>query len=413
MKTAMDKRKRVGYQSALLVSLGVIIGSFVCSVLFWWAGYEELGALLLAVSVVGLVSRLWGFYALKNVEVTVFARKDTISVGQSVPVRYTIHNKKAIPLVWLELCQDVPVRDCLVPDDTFQRRTFSQEEAEHTGRKEAYMRRMPFVRGWSELEWETVWTGACRGVYRPQDFVLRSGDGFGLTQSIGEAAGKGGRVMVVWPKIIPVETGAFLRQVWSGSTGRAGWSEDPTVMKGIRAYQPGDPWKRMDWRMAARTDELMVRQYDTITPLSILFILDAASLEDREGGISLLASLILELERSGVECGLALPSAGGNPPRVFQPEDPAVTAEQCLFALSEFSAENVGKRFDERAILACGITAGQIWIMSGSAGRISCPELAGKLHEYGVRLLTEVREPGIPAAAEYTFSELRRKEARP
>ncbi len=412
MKT-MNKRKRVGYQSALLVSVGAIVGSFGCSILAWWAGLGELGLLLLAVAAIGLVSRLWGFYALKHVEVTVTAGRETISAGQSVPVRYTICNRKAVPLVWLELCQDVPVRGCLVPDETFRLSTFSQEEAEHAGRREAYMRRMSFVMGWSELEWDTVWTGVRRGVYRPQNFVLRSGDGFGLTQSIGEAEGDRGRVMVVWPRIVPVDTGPFLRNVWSGSSEKAGWSEDPTVIKGIRAYQPGDPWKRIDWRVAARTDELMVRQFDTLTPLSILFILDAASLEDVEEGISLLASLILVLEQRGVECGLALPAAGETPPRVLRPEDPAVTKEQCLFALAEFSAEDAGNKFDERAIMACSMTAGQIWVMAGSAGRMSCPELGNRLSERGVRLVTEVREPGISAAGEYTFSQLRRKEARP
>lgn len=413
MQTVMNNRKRVGYQSALLVSAGAIGISFGGSILAWWAGFGELGFLLLAVGVIGLVSRLWGFYALRHVEVTVAPRRETISAGQSVSVRYTIQNRKALPLVWLELCHDVPVRGCLVPDDTFRLSTFTPEEAEYSGRKEAYMRRMSFVKGWSEQEWETVWTGVRRGVYRPQDFILRSGDGFGLTQSIGEAEGSGGRMMVVWPRIVSVETGPFLRNIWSGSSEKAGWSEDPSVVKGIHAYQPGDPWKRIDWRVAARTDELMVRQFDTVTPLNILFILDAASLEDREEGISVLASLILSLSRHGVACGLALPSAGGRLALVLCPEDPAVTMEQCLFALTEFDAEEAGKRFDERAIMASSITAGQIWMIAGSAARISCPELANRLSRRGVRLITEVREPGFLATAEYTLSQLRRKEARP
>lgn len=373
----------------------------------------EIAILMTALAAIGLVSRLWGSYALKGVEVTISARRETISAGQNVSVRYTISNKKAVPLVWLELCQDVPERGCLVPDDSFRLRTFSDEEAEHTGRKSAYMRRMSFLMGWSELEWETVWTGACRGVYRFPGLVLRSGDGFGLSQTVGGIESRGDRLIVVWPKIVPVETAPFLRYVWSGRAGRAGWSEDPSVMKGIRTYQPGDPWKRIDWRVAARTDELMVRQFDTVTPLSILFILDAASMEDREEGISLLASLILELEQKGVECGLALPAAGKRPPLLLRPDDPAVTASQCLFALAEFSAETAGKNFDERGIMACSAAAGQVWIMAGGAGRISCPGLAGRLSEDGLRLLSEIREPGLSVVQEHTFREIHRREVRP
>lgn len=408
----MDKKKRVGFQSSLLASTWVIAGAFAASLLAWLVDATGTAVLLMAASAAGLASRLWGFYALKDVDLSVQADHETLSVGQSVALHYSLCNNKSLPLIWMELCQDVPVRDCLVPDSSFQLRTFSEEETAFTGQKSAYMRRFSFFMGWSELSWDTVWTGERRGVYRPSAFVLRSGDGFGLTQSTGQVPGLSDRVLVVWPKIVPVETWPFLRHVWSGSAGKAGWSEDPTVTKGIRAYQPGDPWKRIDWRTAARTDELMVRQFDTVTPLSVLFILDSTSLEDAEEGISLLASLILALERSGVECGLALPATKQRAPLLFRPEDPAVTAAQCLFALSEFDAETATSRFDDTAVMACAAGTGQVWIMAGSARRMNCPELAGKLSESGVRLLAEQREPGVTMTKDYTFREIRPKEVR-
>lgn len=404
-------RKRIGFQSALLVSVGVIAAAFLGAIAAWWVGEDGLGVLLMAVAVTGLVSRLWGLYALRGMEVTAAAERETLSVGQRVTVRYTLKNNKWLPLVWVELCQDVPPRDCLVPDDTFVRKEFSDEEAQHTGRKRAYLARFSFVMGWSELSWDTVWTGEHRGVYRPQDIVLRSGDGFGLTQSSGEVSGLAGRTLVVWPRIVPVEIWPFLRHVWSGTTGRAGWSEDPTVMRGERAYQPGDPWKRIDWRTAARTDELMVRQFDTVTPLSVLFILDALPMRDPEEGISITASLIRALTHSGIDCGLALPATGASAPLLLRPEDPAVTEAQCLYALAAFEAESVTDRFDERAIMSAAAGTGQVWIVSEGAGSMSCPGLAGRLSESGVRLLAARRESGAAMTKTYTFDELRRREA--
>ena len=147
----MDKKKRVGFQSSLLVSTGVIVGAFCASLLAWWVDAAGVAVLLMASAAAGLVSRLWGFYALKNVEVSVQAERETISAGRSVTIHYTLHNDKALPLVWMELCQDVPMRGCLVPDGSFQLRTFSEEEAAYTGRKDAYMRRFSFFMGWSEL----------------------------------------------------------------------------------------------------------------------------------------------------------------------------------------------------------------------------------------------------------------------
>ncbi len=403
----MSKKKQVGFQSALLVSVGVIAGSFAASLLAWFLDETALAVLLMAVSAAGLVSRLWGLGALKKVELRVEAESECISVGQELRLRYTLRNNKALPLLWMELCQDVPVRDCLKPDGSFQRRSFSGEEAAYCGQTEAYMRRLSFVTGWSELQWDTVWTGERRGVYRPRDFVLRSGDGFGLTQSAATVSGLKDRVLVVWPRLQAVRTDAFLRHVWTGSTGKMGWSEDPTVMKGIRAYQPGDPWKRIDWRQAARTDELMVRQFDTVTPLTILFILDSASMEDAEEAISLVASLLLSLSRGGVACGLALPATGAKGPLLLRPEDPAVTAEQCLFALAEFEAETATARFDGAGLMSVCAEGAQTWLVAGSAGSVSDPELSARLGASGARLLAERREPGVPMAREYSFREVR------
>ena len=407
----MGGKRQIGFQSALLVSWGVVIGAFVCAVLAWRIGLAGAGVLLMAVSITGLVSRLWGLRALGEMEVAVVPERETLSVGQDVTVRYTIKNNKALPLIWLELLQDVPVRDCLTPDESFVLREFPEEEAANTGRARAYIRRLSFVMSYSALEWETVWTGAHRGVYLPQNIVLRSGDGFGLTQSSGEVSGLEGRRIVVWPKLIRVETWPFLRHVWTGTTGKAGWSEDPTVMLGERAYQPGDPWKRIDWRAAARTDELMVRQFDTVTPLSVLFILDAAALEDVEEGISVTASLIHMLCYSGIDCGLALPATENRSSLLLRPEDPSVTEAGCLYALAAFEAESATTRYDERAIMSAAAETGQVWIVSEGARSMRCPELAGRLSESGVRLLAAKKEDGARMTKVYTFDEIRRKEA--
>ena len=249
-------------------------------------------------------------------------------------------------------------------------------------------------------------TAAC-----PQNIVLRSGDGFGLTQSTGEVSGLEGRMIVVWPRIVPVETWPFLRHVWTGATGKAGWSEDPTVMLGEHPYQPWDSWKRIDWRAAARTDELMVRQFDTVTPLSVLFILDAAALADPEEGISVTASLIHALCAAGIDCGLALPATEHFAPLVLRPEDPAVTEEGCLYALASFEAESASDRFNDRAVMSAAAETGQVWIVSESARGMHTAQLAARLSESGVRLLAARREDGVSMTKTYTFDEIRRKEA--
>lgn len=408
MTRTMDK-KRLGFQSALLVSVGVIAGSFGASLLAWWVRADAVAVLLLTVSAVGLVSRLWGMHALKRVETELRAERETLSVGQSIRLHYSVTNNKALPLIWLELCQDVPRRDCVTPGEGFERLRFSEEEAAFTGRDEVYLRRFSFLTAFKKIEWDCLWTGQRRGVYRPGKLLLRSGDGFGLTQTVGETVGFGEKLLVVWPRIVPVKTQAFLRNIWTGRTGRAGWVEDPSVLRGERAYQPGDPWKRIDWRSAARTDELYVRQYETLQPMSVLFILDSASLDDPEEGISLTASLIRHLSLEGIRCGLALPQTDTAPTLLLRPDDPAVTAERCLFALADFDAETARPdAFDRRALVSAAPEAGQLWILGQKLRPLRGGQTAQALSRSGLRFLCREPEPGA-----LSFLDVLGKEAAP
>lgn len=401
-----DDKRRLGFDSALLVSRYVIAGAFVLSLLSWWGGLDAVAALLLTAAVVGLVSRLWGDGALRRVDVSVSCGDGPLSVGRSVTLRYTLENKKLLPLVWLELCQDIPARGCMEPEGGFVREEYSAEEREYTGRGGAYVRRFSFLMGWRSVEWECSWRGVHRGVYRPGAMLLRSGDGFGLTQSTRESAALDGRVFAVWPEIVAVDPTPLLRDIWSGETGRAGWVEDPGVLRGERLYQPGDPWKRIDWRTAARTDELFVRQYETIRPQSILFILDSATLADAEEGISLLASLILELDARGVACSLALPRTAGGPMRLLRASDAAVSVAELMFALSDFDAQTAAAgAFDVQTLVSAAAGAGRVYLIGQEKTALAAGKLAGVLRPGGVRYLCAESGGGL------CFDELRRKEA--
>ena len=43
-----------------------------------------------------------------------------------------------------------------------------------------------------------------------------------------------------------------------------------------RAYQPGDELRYLDWRMLARSDRLLVKQYEEETNLRAMIVLDAS-----------------------------------------------------------------------------------------------------------------------------------------
>ncbi len=92
--------------------------------------------------------------------------------------------------------------------------------------------------------------------------------------------------------------------------------------------------------MAARGGGLQVKLYETIQPRMVHFLLDAASLLQKDAGvleeaISLVASLIVKLESSGIHCGLSLPATDLQDEINLYPNE-QTTKDSLLFCLARF-----------------------------------------------------------------------------
>jgi len=82
----------------------------------------------------------------------------------------------------------------------------------------------------------------------------------------------------------------------------------------IRRYEPGDPYKRIEWHATAKTNRLMVRELNAETQLNVMVLLDSsASMAYGEAGRTKLdyaaravASLVSYLSRRGDFVGLTL-----------------------------------------------------------------------------------------------------------
>jgi len=387
--------------SSLITSPFIIAASFVGSILINWAGLTWPTIFLFSVFFVGLTARLWGFFALRRINVSISGNSLTMMIGDSAELTYTVENNKLLPLTWMELCIDAPVNGCVSPDSGFSLFSCQEEQMEEEVYRELYRRRILFLMSFQSISWGTVWMARRRGVYEASKVSLRSGDGFGLTRSMQDIT-TDAILFIVWPKIVPVDTAPFFRNVWQGSAGRRGHVEDPTVLHGLRDYIPGDMWKRIDWRMAARTDELMVRKFETILPSTIHFVLDIASFPDTSGddceleeSISVIASLILELSAAGIKCGLSLPRGKGFPTVDISPEDPSTDARDLLNSLAALNAGDAVGGFDEGFIESLSRTVGQVWFVAYSGLSISCPDLVEKMEPGGFfALCYDTGDPG-------------------
>lgn len=302
------------------------------------------------------VSYFWGKFSENNITVDLTAPSYRVYPEQDVVMQYTLKNDKFLPLLWLEWFQPYPPNNCFdIPED-FEvcDLTYSVPEIKIVP---MLCKGFSFLKWYSTINWTSNFHAARRGVYVPDTIEIHTGDGFGLSARRREFNIPSAPVFVVYPKRVEVSTDAFFKNSWSASTGSHGIIEDVTVLRGTRDYSQNDSFKRINWRLAARSDELSVNVYDMIAPRSVYFFIDTASFfevsEDNaafEETLSVVGSLVSELFELEMTVAVYLPNrADGTSQSV---ELDATSAEDCLLALALCDCNDADAQFSRQGMAA-------------------------------------------------------------
>ena len=295
--------------SSLLVSWGCLgllaLGVFMSLRL----GAAVPGGICLFFLLMGLACRFWSARATEHLTLRMVCPRTRLFPGQETTIVYEVSNDKLLPLVWLELSQNGADKDCLQPDEAFERYAAPYE----TDRENPtlFLRQsFSFIGSFQTLRVESQWTAMRRGMYTIDRLVARSGDGFGLAQKESTLPSAEMPMIAVYPKAVDVDLSMFLRPQWDTNVGNRGWMEDNTVLKGNREYSPGDNWKHINWRMAAREQGTPINLYETIQPHAMRFVLDGESFcnheEELEGALEVLSAILIGLNNAGIGCSLSV-----------------------------------------------------------------------------------------------------------
>jgi uncharacterized protein (DUF58 family) len=99
-------------------------------------------------------------------------------------------------------------------------------------------------------------------------------------------------------------------------SGQATQGESPVTRRaeggefdGVRAYQRGDTLRRIVWKKAARTGELVSRDSQSNAQQELWLDYQAAALPDAERRLSRLAAWVLAAEQAGIAHGMRLPGS--------------------------------------------------------------------------------------------------------
>lgn len=307
----MERKARMGQGSSLLVTPGALVLFGVGLFFAVRLNSPVMAGLFLFFLLLGLAAQWWAARAIRGVSIHMECPRPRLFPGQQTTITYQIENDKALPLLWLELSQNAPERDCLVPEEEFEPYLLPGEE---DSVPRPFLRQsFSFVGSYQTLVLESTWTAQRRGIYPIDQLTARSGDGFGLVQREQPLPGARYSVLAVYPRPVEVELSLFLQPQWDCAAGRRGYLEDNTVLRGSREYQPGDNWKHINWRMAAREQGLPLNLYQTIQPRGMTFLLDGESFagreEELERALEILASVLTGVAAGGAECALVLPQS--------------------------------------------------------------------------------------------------------
>lgn len=113
---------------------------------------------------------------------------------------------------------------------------------------------------------------------------------------------------MVYPK--PEENAPPLPPAAGGDGDTVGMASSGDDFAGVRPYQPGDAQKLIAWRLAARSDDLSVKQFEAAGGGELMLDFDALPPSmDLEARLSRLARWVLDADAAHMRYGVRLPDA--------------------------------------------------------------------------------------------------------
>jgi len=244
--------------------------------------------LLYALFGIYFVGRFWARRSVAAVQLH-RRHEQRVFLGESLPIQVDVHNRGWLPVLWLQISDGVPAE--INPGPAFRQ----------------VLSLLPRER--RTLRYTLI--GHRRGYYRLGPFDALGGDLLGSVTY--EHRYNGDDFLIVYPKIVALRTLGLPSQSPFGTLpSRERLFEDPTRIHGVRAYQPGDPLHRIDWKTSARVGAYQVRRYEPAISLQTALFLNLR-LEDysqrsrfqaTELGITVASSLAVHLTEKRQAVGL-------------------------------------------------------------------------------------------------------------
>jgi len=370
---------------------GYLLGRFgllivlVCLIIAAWNGQTAIAILLGLVLSAAALSKLWSRLSLKGVSCQRLVSEHRVFPGEYVEIKLQGVNRKPLPLPWLQIDDEIPIR--LAPE---------LSPVPGNRPETGLLSKSAALLWYTRITWRHRLQCHKRGYYTLGPLKVTSGDIFGFyPRSATEPSTEN---IIVYPRIFPIAQLGIPSLFPLGET-RAGRRifEDPTRTIGVRDYSPGDSLRHIHWKASARHQNLQVKVFEPTTTLKVALFLavdsfpqdGAQSEEDFETGISVAASVANYVTEQGSPAGLFVNtlSADSGQPVIIPPGSGTSQLVGILEALAKVTPQASGSFEEfwriERRDLPWGTTL--IFILSRPSEPLT--GLLASLRERGHKLL--------------------------
>ena len=269
MRTFRERRARdlrapdvIGELFMLLMIVVIGVGAGTGSALV-----VALGATAFVVSAGGT---LWSKLSLAEVAYGAEPSDTHAFVGDEVEITMTLENRKPLPIPWVQIIEFLPTGLTPLSDENVKRRAYAggSEIVETTS-----------LAGYERVRFRHNVRAHHRGHYSIGPTELRSGDLFGLFGTVRRDS-RSPQGITVYPRIVPLDGWELPAAKPMGDIlARNMLLDDPSRPRSVRDYRPGDPLKRIDWKLSAKRDELTVRTYDQSVSNDVVVMLESRTVD--------------------------------------------------------------------------------------------------------------------------------------
>ena len=252
---------------------------------------------------VGLVSWIYGRFALRHVGYSRSFSKTAAFVGEEIEMVERIVNRKLLPLPWVRL--ESMMAQGLV---------FGNQQNMEIRGGERFQNHISLfsLRSYRQIVRRHRVLCARRGHYVLESATMTAGDPIGLARPSKRFPLE--LELTVYPEVLPISEVPLPSHGWIGDFTVRRWIvDDPHLVAGTREYRPGDALRAVNWKATARAGRLLVHRKEHTADHRLMICLNLETHEHMwktvldpariERAISYAASIAVYALRQGIDTG--------------------------------------------------------------------------------------------------------------